>query len=358
MAIINYTDQLKYAGKGYLDAKMMPVNTVDDLKSISLTQRFEGLTITVLNNGKPQDYWLVGGITNNNWVPKTVAGDYSELRLVLEDGFLKLMDGDKQLGDSVDFNNFFPETPDGPNTPIETYIVSVEYTTTNNEGLSGIFMCFTYNDGTHKYLDMSQFLSKTYESGSGIVIDGNVISIDEAVLGRIEALEASIENINSELGNKADAEYVAGLGEAIANETSQRTEAVTQINDRIGKLAEALDTEKSLREEEDTKHKNAIESLQVRLNNLNSNLEKSNVDIATNTSEIEILKERVNALSAASEGSTPDGETIGITNDDAKALYVKILEKEGNILKKDTNNSGESGLYASIPVFLEDDELL
>ena len=48
MAIINYTDQLKYTGKGYLDAKMMPVETVDDLKKISLTQRFEGLTITVL----------------------------------------------------------------------------------------------------------------------------------------------------------------------------------------------------------------------------------------------------------------------------------------------------------------------
>ena len=34
MAIINYTDQIKYAGRGYLDAKMMPVNTVDDLYAI------------------------------------------------------------------------------------------------------------------------------------------------------------------------------------------------------------------------------------------------------------------------------------------------------------------------------------
>ena len=50
MAIINYTDQIKYAGKGYLDAKMMPVNTYDDLKKIQMSQRFEGLTVVLTNN--------------------------------------------------------------------------------------------------------------------------------------------------------------------------------------------------------------------------------------------------------------------------------------------------------------------
>ena len=93
MGIINYTNQLKYTGKGYLDAKMMPVETVDDLKKISLTQRFEGLTITVLNNGNPQDYWLVGGITNDKWIPKTSNNNFNDLRLVLEEGFLKLKNG-------------------------------------------------------------------------------------------------------------------------------------------------------------------------------------------------------------------------------------------------------------------------
>lgn len=73
MAIINYSDQLKYTGKGYIDAKMTPVETVDDLKKIPITQRFEGFTVTVLNDGKPQDYWLVGGVANKYWVPKTVV---------------------------------------------------------------------------------------------------------------------------------------------------------------------------------------------------------------------------------------------------------------------------------------------
>ena len=68
MAIINYTDQLKYTGKGYLDSKMMPVNTFSDLQNIPRPQRFEGLTITVLNNGNPQDYWLIGGTSNSCWI--------------------------------------------------------------------------------------------------------------------------------------------------------------------------------------------------------------------------------------------------------------------------------------------------
>lgn len=343
MAIINYTDQLKYAGKGYLDAKMMPVNTVDDLKSISLTQRFEGLTVTVLNNGKPQDYWLIGGITNNNWIPKTAAGNYSELRLVLEDGFLKLMDGDKQVGDAVDFNSFFPDAPLAP------YIVSVEYVTANENGDNGIFMRFAYNDGTHKYLDMSQFLNKTYESGSGIVINGNVISIDDAILGRIGYLESSIQNIGTSIDD---------LRNELTTESQSRIESITNINERINKLSSDVENEKTVREEEDVKHSNAIEDLKTRVNKLTSDITENSANIATNTSNINILTERVNALSAASEGSTPDGETIGITNDESKALYVKILEKEGNILKKENNESGESGLYASIPIFFEDKELL
>ena len=222
MGVINYSDQLKFTGKGYLDSKMMPVEKVSDLYNISITQRFEGLTITVLKdengNSKPQDYWLIGGVSNSCWVPKTVSGSVSN-----------------------------------------------------------------------------------YESGNGIVIENNVISIDNEITEKIDNLEKSIE------------------------------------------------TEKMTREE-------SINDIRTRLNTLFENVSENTKDIENNKTEINTLKERVNALSSAAEGSTPDGETIGITNDEKKALYVKILEKDGNILKVD-NNDGEKGLYASIPVFFEDDEL-
>lgn len=196
MAIINYTDQLKYAGRGYLDAKMMPVQTIDDLKTISLTQRFEGLTITVLNDGSgtPQDYWLVGGITNQYWVKK---------------------------GSNV-----------------------------NNE--------------------------------------------------KIEELESKINN-----------------------EISEREKAIIDLQTRLDNLSK-----------------------------LQTEIEVNRNDISNIKNNLEVLDAKVNELSFA-----PDEETIGIKNDESKTLYVKVLEKEGNILKQEENENGERGLFASIPVFFEDEEL-
>lgn len=332
MAIINYTNQIKYAGRGYLDSKMMPVQTVDDLYAISLTQRFEGLTITVLNDGNPQDYWLVGGTTNNCWIPKT-GTNYNDLRLVLEEGFLKLTNNGEQLGDAVDFNSFFPESAD------VLCITNVDYTSQNEKGDSGIFMCFTYSDETKKYLDMSQFLSTTYKSGEGIVIDNNVISIDSALLGRLDTIETA-------LATKADASSIEELTQRIADEESARLDEDTLLQKSIENLSDTVSQQET-----------TLSSVKSSLSELNEKVEGAIADTVTNKTDIKILQDKVNAISSATEGSTPDGTTIGITDDEQKALYVKVLNKEGNILQVDTNSDGESGLYAFIPIFCEDEEL-
>lgn len=60
--VTNMTKQLKYTGKGYLDYKMQPVDTVAELNS-KFTNRNElklGMVVTVLNGGGtnvPVDYW-------------------------------------------------------------------------------------------------------------------------------------------------------------------------------------------------------------------------------------------------------------------------------------------------------------
>ena len=306
MGIINYSDQLKYTGKGYLDAKMMPVENVSDLRNISITQRFEGLTVTVLKDGEgntnPQDYWLIGGVTNSCWVPKTVSGNNSDLRMVLEEGFLKLMDGDEQLGDAIDFNGFFPSQPeepgDNPEDGDDMYISSVEYVTVDDKGEKGVFLCFTYSDGSKKYLNMSEFLGQTYEQGSGIVIDGNVISLDAAILGRIEMLEKNV---------------------------SDNATRISEIQERLKEINELS-------------------------NKINQNTEI----IESNVNRIGVLEEKVNSLTSGVEGSVPDGKTIGLNEENA--LCVKVLDKEGNMLKVDEYN-GDNGLYASIPVFYEDEQL-
>ena len=264
MAIINYTDQIKYAGIGYLDAKKMPVQKVDDLKNIPPTQRFEGLTVVVLNEGNPQDYWLIGGTSNSCWVPKN-ANNFNDLKLVLEEGFLKLMNAETQLGEAVDFNSFFPESDN-----VDLYISSVDYTSENDKDENGIFMCFTYSDESKKYLDMSQFLANTYEAGDGIVINGNVISIDSAINGRIEAIE-------TELASKADITDVELL-EA----------AVTEVAKDVASVSAEVNVNKT-----------NIESLQARINALNDN---KTIGITSEGSlYVKILKKDGNLLSVGEE---------------------------------------------------------
>jgi hypothetical protein len=319
MAIINYTDQLKYAGKGYLDAKMTPVNTYEELKLIPVTQRFEGLTVVVLNNGNPQDYWLVGGISNSCWIPKTNT-NFNELRLVLENGFLKLTYANNELGEPIDLNNFFPDN----GILDEPYIKSVDYATNDLEGNAGIFLCFLYSDNTTKYLDMSQFLSRTYNAGNGIVINGDIISIDSALIGKIESIEQATIRLNESI--QTNTASINNIEVTLANTTLALTAAVNDIESRVGN---------------------------ERIYNEDGELVAEATGL---TKQFAILKERVNALSSASEGSTPDCKTIGITDDEQKALYVKILEKDGNLLGVDSEN-GETGLYAFIPVFCDDDEL-
>ena len=79
---INYTEQVKYTGKGYLDAKMQPVASMEELALIPRSQRFVGLTVTVLDDGMgagPAEYWLRDNVTT--WVIKNeftgvlIAGD-------------------------------------------------------------------------------------------------------------------------------------------------------------------------------------------------------------------------------------------------------------------------------------------
>ena len=75
MAVITYTNQMSYNGRGYLDAKMHPVATKSDLDKIPRSQRFVGLTGTVLDDGsgRTYDYWLESSLST--WVKKTMPED-------------------------------------------------------------------------------------------------------------------------------------------------------------------------------------------------------------------------------------------------------------------------------------------
>lgn len=83
--VTNMTKQLKYTGKGYLDNKMQPLDTLAELRA-KFTNRNElklGMVVTVLNtdtDNKPIDYWYYhpyNEVTGEydmsaapNWYPK------------------------------------------------------------------------------------------------------------------------------------------------------------------------------------------------------------------------------------------------------------------------------------------------
>lgn len=108
MAIINYSNQLKFTGSGPLDVKNTPVKNYADLPSIP-AQRYLGMEVTVLNGtgGKPEEYWFVGKDKfNGTWVRK-IEG----LSLSLNDeGVLTLRyNGEDIPGSSANFKTYIED---------------------------------------------------------------------------------------------------------------------------------------------------------------------------------------------------------------------------------------------------------
>ena len=62
-----FSKQLYINDGKYLDAKMQPVDNIEDLYAIPRTQRFIGLEIMVINEGKK--YILMDGTKDSNWQP-------------------------------------------------------------------------------------------------------------------------------------------------------------------------------------------------------------------------------------------------------------------------------------------------
>ena len=109
MAIINYTNQLKFTGSGPLDVKNTPVRTYSELPSVP-AQRYVGMEVTVLNGsgGKPEEYWFIGKDKfNGTWVRKI---DGFGLNLS-DDGALTLTyNGESLSGTSASLKSYIEES--------------------------------------------------------------------------------------------------------------------------------------------------------------------------------------------------------------------------------------------------------
>ena len=90
---ISVTDQ-KFINSGlYLDSKMQPVATINDLFNIPIKRRFVGMEVVVIkdNDGNMSKYWLEGGTKDKHWKRKSYGVSYEQGKgIVIKDGKISI----------------------------------------------------------------------------------------------------------------------------------------------------------------------------------------------------------------------------------------------------------------------------
>ena len=272
MAILNYGNQFKYSGKGYIDSKMLPVGSVDDLETnvnVLSANYIPGMKVTVLNDGEygAMDYFL-----NDDYEWKRVV-DLDSLTLSFDKGnyddepdteyYLQIHYTNARgelvaLGEALDLSVLLEdvearvealENRGGDVPSVEDTNTFVENATlvTEKDGENGIFIKFDYNDGNSFYLDVTSLEPRTYAEGVGVLIgENNVISVDEAwfdewfdvkveeLIEKLSSLENEMSEVKSNVSSLSDmintiSGRVDGQDEEIRNVKGSLTDALAQI---------------------------------------------------------------------------------------------------------------------------------
>ena len=136
-----------FGGKRPVDAFQIPLDTVADLNGIPSKYRYIGMSVKVLSgdtldsNGKniPDEYWLVGGTKNTNWVkkPSVIDGKLS-LSANTENDTIELLYNGQPIGVAADLTEILTEWQN------DQFIVSGAVVTENEDK----FLELYYNDGS------------------------------------------------------------------------------------------------------------------------------------------------------------------------------------------------------------------
>ena len=273
-------NQYIYNGPGYLDGKIQPVESVDDLNAILLRQRFIGLTVTVIHpdgpDSKPADYWLVQDPNEEEgvlmWERKT-AGGGSDI--------------------TVDTN-----TPD--------YITVTR-------------------DGDTFHVDAAgNFIGEIEDVKSGLTAVNERVDTIET---RVESVETRVETVENQV--TALTETVTNEVERLDNRIDAEVSAVTEtITNEIQTVNERIDTEISAVTETIT---NEVQTINDRIDSEVSSITE------TITSEVERLDTRIDTeVSAITETITNEVERLdGRIDSEVSALTETITNEVERIDSKD-----------------------
>ena len=413
MAILNYGNQFKYSGKGYIDSKMAPVKKFEDLeKNISTLASLyaPGMKVMVLEDELfgPCEYFLT-----NDYEWKRVF-DLDELSLSFDEGDFEGNDGKKEayiqlnykgeiLGEPINISSILGDVESrldaleekGDVEDTNTFVESAELVT-EKDGENGLFIKFLYNDGNSFYSDITALEPKTYSQGVGILIgEDNIISVNEEWFaawfeGKVAEFNERFQTIENDIdvleGNIAtlSQKLNALTGDVTAN-TSSISNILQQIAENVNKLTE-IETvannakSKSLENEENITNLSSqlaairgVEYIKAGANvnvvkdedgyvtvsatvpevdttEIENRLDAVEESVSGHTDDIASLRQAIENLAPEGEALVGDGTTI-ITKEGM--LSVQISADELNILKVNTN-----GLFAQgVEMILDDEEI-
>ena len=328
MAILNYGNQFKYSGKGYIDSKMVPVESVDALESnvsVLSANYMPGMKVMVLNDEPfgPCEYYL-----NDSYEWKRVL-DLDKITLSLDRGdfevgddrdeiYLQLNYNGEVLGTPIDLSVLLEdveariealENKENPEIPsVEDTNTFVENATlvTEKEGENGIFIKFDYNDGKSFYCDVTSLEPKTYANGMGILIgEDNVISIDETWFN--DWFEGKVVELNDRLA-------------AVEGEMSEVKENVRSLSDLISTISGRVDTQDG----EISNVKNGLASALEQIAENKVSIEDTKALAEGNAAEISTLAEKLAKIRGVEYVKAGENVTVE-TDEDGNVIVSAVI---------------------------------
>lgn len=236
MAVVYNSNQIKYGGRGYLDAKIQPVANLAALEALDSLELIEGMTIVVLNDGsgQPHDYWYIGG----QWVKKDNGGDIIRLEQEIDEisGNVETIETtitnkvDKEPGKGLSTNDFTNELKSKLNGVEEGAEKNVKANWAETDPDSDGFI--------QNKPDLSNFVTKDTDELVNYYKKSEVYTKEEVRAGLDETLDAAEDYTDEVISGVTDGVLasaksytdasVADFSEAIEAE-SQRAQSVETL---------------------------------------------------------------------------------------------------------------------------------
>lgn len=351
MAIVYNSNQVKWGGRGYLDAKMQPVATPADLPN-DIAEVFEGMTVVVLDDGTGNhaDYWRVNGA----WVKKATGGGGGDCSALIGTGFTTahtvtdaVEDIESQLENTVtkdvdDLTNYYKKsevyTKDEVRTELDEAIdAAADYT---DEQVSALTAAI---EGKQDAFETGGALQ--LENGIlSVLVDGTTIKIDENtnklhVIGGgsgstqyIPGQYISIEDdVISVTGITPD-EYATKQELEVATEETRIGAIVAAtawtVNQGYAKEEDVIDTVADLLQKIDEAEANAITaSSQFATEYVDGKVEEVNEEMEGLVGEIGMEISRATGVEAELAGKLTSVET-GLTEANAQIAEISAATED------------------------------